>query len=211
MDGGRVQILAVRDQPRYNTVRDQKVGVRLAANWVDIENADPAEVEEDPSFVFRSGHDRGAALFQRLEGCFWADDCAYFDSTSGGNASAGQIWQYRPTSRNQGELALIFESPSRDVLDSPDNICTTKNGGLIICEDGAGDEFIRGLTGEGEMVDIVKSPVMESMPAPTEFAGCCFSPDYSVLFFNQQGATRSYGTARGGTYALVGDFSMGGL
>ena len=211
IDGGRVQILAVRDQPQYSTVRDQTPGVKLPVHWIDIENADPAEAEDDPSYVFKSGFDRGAARFQRLEGCFWADDCAYFDSTSGGNAGSGQIWQYRPTSRDEGELTLIFESPSRDVLDSPDNICTTRNGGLIICEDGAGDEFLRGLTAEGEMVDIVKAPVVEGKPSPTEFAGCCFSPDYSVLFFNQQGSTRSYGTAIGGTYALVGDFASGGL
>lgn len=210
-DGGRVQILAVRDQPRYSTIRNQQPGVRIAAHWIDIENADPAEAETDPSFVFRGGYDRGAALFQRLEGAFWADDCAYFDSTSGGNAGAGQIWQYRPTSTNEGELSLVFESPSPDVLDSPDNLCTTKHGGLIICEDGAGDEFLRGLTREGEMVDIARAPVMEGKPAPTEFAGCCFSPDYSVLFFNQQGSTRSYGSARGGTYALIGDFGIGGL
>jgi hypothetical protein len=34
------------------------------------------------------------------------------------------------------ELQLIFESPSTDVLNSPDNICVSPRGGLVICEDG---------------------------------------------------------------------------
>ena len=105
-----------------------------------------------------------------------------------------------------GQLVLIFESPSFDVLDSPDNICVSPRGGLVLCEDGGGVQFIRGLTRRGEIFDLVQTN--GNLP---EFAGATFSPDGSVLFFNIQGSTSSTGTAKGGTYALWGPWEEGAL
>ena len=209
--GGKLQMLAIRDQPNYKTPRNQKPGVRLPAHWVDIDDPDPSNAGRDSSAVFRQGWAKGAAGFSRLEGCFWGDRTCYFNATTGGNARAGQIWQYRPTSRDAGELILVFESPSIDVLENPDNLCVSPRGGLVICEDGDNDQFIRGLVKTGEMFDLVRAPVQMGKPEPTEFAGSCFSPVGRVLFFNQQGSTTSYGPYHGGTYALWGDWSRGGL
>src|SRR5690606_27532501 len=209
-DGGHLQILAVRGAPGYNTAIEQHVGDIIPVEWLDVEDPDPAEAETDPVAIFRAGLADGAALFQRLEGCFWADDSCYFVSTSGGNARAGQVWRYMPGS-DGGWLTLVFESPGRDVLDAPDNICVTRRGGIIICEDGLAEQYIRGLTREGVMVDLVMQPDVADEPDPTEFAGSCFSPDESVLFFNVQGSTRSYLERPGYTYALWGPFESGGL
>jgi secreted PhoX family phosphatase len=208
--GGRLQILAVRGRPQYNTVIGQRVGERIPVEWLDIDDPDPIIAETDPAAVFRRGYRDGAALFQRLEGCFWTDDSCYFVSTSGGEARAGQVWRYVPD--GDGEwMTLVFESPGRDVLDAPDNICTTQRGGLIICEDGLSDQYVRGLTAGGAMIDLVRQPVIAGEPNPTEFAGCCFSPDMSVLFFNVQGSTRSYLDRTGYTYALWGPWERGAL
>lgn len=209
--GGKLQMLAVRDAPAINLALGQKAGAKFDVFWVDIENPDPAEAELNSSTVFLEGRSKGGAMFQRNEGCLYADDVIYFDSTNGGNAQAGQIWQYRPTSDEGGELTLVFESPSREVLDRPDNICLSPRGGLIICEDSSGPQYIRGLRKDGTLVDIVRAPVDTGQTPPTEFAGCCMSPDGQVLFFNQQGSTRSYNTVRGGTYALWGPWERGGL
>ena len=209
--GGRLQILAVRDQPRYNTENNQTPGQSLPVRWIDIEDPDPAAAEIDSSAVFKEGWTKGAARFRRLEGCFYGDGSIYFNSTSGGNARAGQIWQYRPTARDGGELRLVFESPSREVLEGPDNLCTSPRGGLVICEDSGGEQFIRGLLPGGEMFPLVRAPVQEGKSPPTEFAGSCFSPDGRVLFFNQQGSTRSYNAVHGGTYALFGPWERGSL
>lgn len=209
--GGTLQMLAVRDAPNYLTVRDQKPGTVLPAYWLDIDDPDPATAEADASSVARSGWSKGAAVFQRLEGAIWGDDTVYFDATSGGNAGAGQIWQYRPTATNTGELVLIFESPARAVLDGPDNLCVSPRGGLIICEDSGGDQFIRGLLDDGEIIDLVRATAIQGQPRPTEFAGACFSPKGQVLFFNQQGATRSNSPIHGSTFALWGPWERGGL
>jgi secreted PhoX family phosphatase len=101
-------------------------------------------------------------------------------------------------------LSLVFESPSKEVLDSPDNICVGRDGGIFICEDGAEEQFIRVLSASGDMANLVMQPLVSGTPEPDEFAGCCFSPDGSVLFFNVQGSTVSYGTRWGATYALWG-------
>jgi len=73
-DGGHLQILAVRGRPRYNTAVGQRVGQELTVEWIDVRDPDPIIAETDPAALFRAGHRAGAALFQRLEGCFWAVD-----------------------------------------------------------------------------------------------------------------------------------------
>lgn len=203
--GGRLQMLAVSDRPRYLTVSGQQQGVSLPVTWVDIPDPDPAAAELNPSAVFRQGLARGGAIFQRLEGCWYGDHSIFFNATSGGDAGAGQVWQYRPT-RDGGQLTLIFESPSPEVLNAPDNLCVSPNGGLVLCEDGGGVQFVRGLTQEGAIFDLVRT-TEES----TEFAGACFSPDGKTLFFNRQGSTWRTGTALGATYALWGPWEKGAL
>jgi secreted PhoX family phosphatase len=205
--GGRLQMLAVPGQPRYNTIRGQIPFRRMAVSWIDITEPDPAAAEWDPSAVARSGQAAGGAIFQRLEGCFSADGAIYFDATKGGNAAAGQVWQYRPTGADTGELTLIFESPSKDVLDSPDNICVSPRGGIVICEDGDAVQFVRGLTTDGAIFDIARTASANA----TEFAGPCFSPDGRVLFFNQQGSRFYAGNVTGTTFALWGPWEEGAL
>ena len=205
-EGGRLQILAVRDRPAYVTARGMPAGTTVPATWIDIEDPDPAAAEQDPVTVFREGLARGAAVFARLEGAFYGDDGIYVVSTNGGDARAGQVFHYRPTSDDEGELTLVFESPSRDVLDSPDNICLAPDGGVVICEDGGGDQYIRVLDREGTIHDLVRSPAVEGRPSPGEFAGSCFSPDGRVLFFNVQGGRDFDDTEASVTYAMWGDW-----
>ena len=56
------------------------------------------------------------------------------DVNSDGYAEGfGQVWAYRPDHRGNGDLWLVYESPSGAVLDSPDNITVTPRGGLVMC------------------------------------------------------------------------------
>ena len=95
-----------------------------------------------------------------------------------------------------------------DVLDGPDNICVSPRGGLVICEDGGGTQFLRGLTRQGDIFDFVRAA--DPVDA-TEFAGACFSPDGRILFFNTQGSTSAAGTERGSTLAIWGPWGRGAL
>jgi secreted PhoX family phosphatase len=204
--GGRLQVLAVQDKPRYNTIRGQLPGTVLPVTWLDVDDPDPAAAENDAFAVVRACQAAGAAIFQRLEGCFYGDRSIYFDATKGGDAGRGQLWQYRPRSASSGELALVFESPGKEVLDSPDNICVAPGGGIVICEDGDDVHFLRGLTPRGEIFDLART-----VTSATELCGAAFSPDGRVLFFNQQGSTSRTGATRGTTFALWGPWEQGAL
>ena len=93
------------------------------------------------------------------------------------------------------------------MLDSPDNICVSPRGGLVLCEDGGGTQFMRGLTQQGAIFDFVRSADANA----SEFAGATFSPDGGILFFNTQGSTNAAGTDRGATYAMWGPWRDGAL
>ena len=205
-NGGALQMLAVKGSPRYDAAIGQTVGKVLSAEWVRIPDPDPVAAATDPGAVFNQGYAAGAARFSRLEGCWFGDDSIYFSATDGGNARAGQVWRYRPTSSTEGELMLVFESPSRDVLDAPDNITVAPGGGVVICEDGSGEQFIRGLTHDGRIFDLAKNLLNVS-----EFAGACFSPDGNTLFVNTQGSTQDAGVVLGMTFAIQGPWEKGAL
>lgn len=214
--GGTLQMLAIVGRPQYNTTNGTvggvtapglPVGVGYAAEWVTVDEPDPAVINSSTS-CFGQGFAKGGARFARLEGCWWGDNSVYFNATSGGAIGAGQVFQYRPTSMSGGVLTLIFESPNRTVLDAPDNICVSPRGGIVICEDGGGGQFLRGLTSDGRIFDLLRS---ENANSATEFAGACFSPDGRVLFFNSQGSTSRTGSERGGTFVLWGPWASGAL
>ena len=204
-EGGVLQILKVKDKDNFDTRSGQKNGVSYAANWVTIENPDPIEADLDELAVFKQGAAKGAASFSRLEGCF-ADEKGriYFVSTSGGDNKGGQIWLYEPIKKDEGKLTLLFESPDREILDMPDNLCLKPKSNLIfICEDsdyvgqgGTRDNFMRILTPNGQITNFAKNiaPKFEA----TEFAGSTFSKDGKVLFVNLQGV--------GATLAIWGDW-----
>lgn len=205
-EGGVLQMLAVKDKANYDTRKGQKAGTSFAANWVTIDNPDPSEADTDELAVQKQGAAKGGALFTRLEGCH-ADNKGriYFTSTSGGDNNGGQIWLYEPARRDEGRLTLLFESPSREILDMPDNICLhPKSKLLFICEDsdyiGAGatpENYVKILTPDGRLADFAKNITPNFFKS--EFAGTTFSKDGKTLFVNLQ--------TIGATFAIWGDWS----
>lgn len=205
--GGRLEMLAIAGRENYDTADGQRVGVDLPVTWVEIRNPDPGALWGEDNNVFAQGFTRGGARFSRLEGCWYGDRSIYFHATNGGDARLGQVWRYRPgsTAADGGTLTLIFESPSREVLNAPDNITVSPRGGIVICEDNEAP-LVRGLTKDGAIFDVAKNLVN-----PTEFAGACFSPDGRVLFVNIMGSTVDAGPHQGYTLAIRGPWEKGAL
>lgn len=205
-EGGRLEILAIKDKPNYDGRKGQKPGATLPVNWVTIDDPDPKSADVDEQAVLKQGAAKGAAHFSKLEGCLIdAQGKAYFVSSNGGDVEGGQIWVYEPTTRDEGRLTLLFESPNRELLDMPDNICFhPKNNLLFMCEDGnytdngrrPSDNYIRILTPSGKIADFAKNIVPGFEIA--EFAGATFGPDGQTLFVNIQQA--------GMTLAIWGDW-----
>jgi secreted PhoX family phosphatase len=105
-----------------------------------------------------------------------------------------------------GELALVYESPSAEVLNSPDNICIAPRGGIVICEDGSGTNYVRGISRSGQVFDFVRNNVNDA-----EWAGACFSPAGRTMFVNIQGSTDSASDVFAATYAIWGPWERGAL
>jgi len=204
--GGKLEMLAVKGAPKYDTRRGQTVGVVHEAIWVPIANPDSDAPTISSGFVFDQGFALGGAQFARLEGCWYGDGGIYFDATSGGEANAGQIFKYTPTSAQEGELVMIYESPSLGVLKNPDNVCVSPRGGIVLCEDSDGPNFVRGLTRSGEVFDFVKNNINDA-----EWAGACFSAQGQTLFVNIQGSTSSTSDTFAATYAIWGPWTSGAL
>ena len=57
---GTLQMLRVKDEPKYNTIVGQTVGVSMECNWVTIDDPDPSNAEDDASAVFKQGRAKGA-------------------------------------------------------------------------------------------------------------------------------------------------------
>jgi secreted PhoX family phosphatase len=182
--GGKLQMLKVTATNKYEAGVDQAPGTTLAVSWVDIPNPDPVPATATvngatASGVFKQGFDAGGVIFRRLEGCWYAGGKIYFGSTNGGNVGMGQIWVHDPVAST---ISLVFESPSVDVLNFPDNMTVSPRGGIVVCEDEAGAQFIRGVSTAGEIFEFARN-----LHNSIEFAGACFSPDGQTLFINIYG------------------------
>ena len=203
-DGGELRMLALRDHPQADLRTGQRPGAWREVEWVPIEHPDPPEAGRSSATVWNEGHEAGGARFSRLEGCWFADGSIYFHATDGGDAGLGQVWRYVP---GEEALVLVFESPSRDVLNGPDNLTVSPRGGILICEDNSGTTHLRGLTPSGEIFSFARNLLNRR-----EFAGACFSPDGRTLFINVQGDIQSGGSGNlGYTFAIWGPWERGAL
>ena len=193
--GGRLQMLGIENRPEYDTSVGQRVGESLAVTWVDIPDPDPDDAEEHPDAVYQQGREAGGAEFSRVEGCWYGDGKIFFSCTNGGDANRGQIWSYLPHDQG-GELTLVYESPSQEYLDHPDNICVSPHNSVLVCEDGDFRQFIRVLTVDGQLFEFA-----ENIASDSEITGATFSPDGKTLFVNIQ--------RPGATYAIWGPWEDG--
>ena len=201
----------------------QKQGKKYDVEWVPIADPSPSfpytpgstaptSNNDAISYVGNQGRLQGAAHFSRAEGQVYDDGVVYFTSTQGGGAmetgpdtvsgygnGTGQVWAY--DIRKQ-RLTCVFQSPDDDVLDFPDNITTSNTGTLVVCEDSAGDNYIRGLTQQGKLWNIALNRIQGRFG--DEFAGSTFSPDGDTLFVNIQ-------ASNGLTFAIWGPWKSIGV
>ncbi len=220
---GHLQMLKVRGVDQAHLEASQARGARYRVEWVDIDDPDPtfpytpgqaAPTANDDAIVHvgDQGRAQGAAGFSRLEGAIYDKGVVYFTSTQGGGAvmdgpdtssgygtGSGQVWGYDTRSNT---LFLVYQSPSRQVLDFPDNITVSRRGTLVLCEDNTEDNYVRGLSRGGQLWDIA----LNRLDGRTgdEFAGSTFSPDGHTLFVNIQ-------ASRGMTFAIWGPWKRIGV
>ncbi|WP_339334984.1 alkaline phosphatase PhoX [uncultured Maricaulis sp.] len=193
VEGGQLQALAVRGRPGLD-VRNWEGTSIQPGEWVDVEWVDLDDPEAPNADLAARGIAAGAAHFTRGEGIWWGENECYFACTDGGPEHLGQIWRYQPSpaegeageAASPGRLQLFFESSDAAVMDKCDNLCVAPWGDLIVVEDGDEDQYIRGVTPNGEVYTIGRNAASGPDGQKSEICGPCFSPDGSTLFFNVQ-------------------------
>lgn len=174
---GQLQALRLRDWRSGVSTGSGFLGMLgqpLAADWVDIEEYDPAD-----DSVRAQAQSQGAASFSRGEGCWYDDGRIHFTCTSGGELGSGQVFTY-DTKRQL--LSLTFESTDASLLKAPDNITVGADGTLYLCEDGGGHDRILALEDDGSL-----SVLAQNVEGGSEWAGVCFAPAGDLMFANMQG------------------------
>ncbi|MEU3727519.1 alkaline phosphatase PhoX [Streptomyces sp. NPDC031705] len=177
-------------------------GAEFPVEWVRV--PDPAAA--GTPVRFQDFGPRGITHAQKLEGCYWGGTGVYFVSSfarSGEGAAAdhhGQVWFHDPV-RGRLRLEVLFGPAAATALpgDSPDNICLAPDGGLMVCEDGGGDQYVLGVTPDGEVYPMARNADDIGGPeAPEwgEFAGVTFSPGGQTMYVNAY--------APGTTFAVTG-------
>ena len=178
-----------------------------AISWVPVDEPDPAG---DTVRVEAQG--KGAAIFARLEGAWYGNGRIYVITTNGGPAGEGQVFELDPATDT---FRVLYASPGAEVLNAPDNMCVSPRGGLVLCEDGSGTEYVHGLTTDGEIfrfaaniADLRGGTAGKGVPPSdyrsSEWAGSVFEPkNGSWLFVNLQ--------TPGITLAITGPWRRGAL
>ena len=180
------------------------------SSWVAVDNPDWAPGELTP---WQQAQAKGAARIVRGEGAWYGNGVVYVVSTSGGPVAQGQVFALDPVAQT---FTAVYASTDANVLNAPDNICVSPRGGLVLCEDGSGLEFMHGLTPDGEIFKLAQNNVVLSEQvrsakgysstdfSGSEWAGATFEPkNGSWLFANIQ--------SPGITFAITGPWDQGAL
>ena len=209
LSAGRLQMMAVAG--RADLASQVPRDTWLDVDWVDIDDPEaghnPGRL--DSAAVYTQGKRAGGTSFRRPEGCWYEAGLVYLTDTTGGDAGCGQVFAFDPLEQR---IRLVFESPDRELLDHPDNVCATPGGGLLLCEDRPRRvQRVSALTRDGELMQFAANNVVlqEEINGhrgdfrSKEWAGACFSPDGRWLFVNIQGP--------GISFAITGPWSEIGV
>ncbi len=206
--GGRLEAMVLDG---HTDTIEWTTGTTAAADWVVVEEPDPGPDEPSTSTQARG---KGAARISRGEGAWSGNEVIYVISTSGGPARQGQVFAFDP---DASSFTCVFASPSAGVLNAPDNVTVSPRGGLVLCEDGSGREYLHGLTPDGEIFKFAENNLVltpEEMAnrgytgspdfSGSEWAGATFEPKRgNWLFVNLQ--------SPGVTFAITGPWRNGAL
>ncbi len=154
-------------------------GTRYDVTWLAVP-------ERDATTVALRRQVTTATRSRKLEGCWWGDGGAYvvasFARTTDGSAAPhdGQVWFLDPIAQTLTLKVWFAFTPNQNVdVDGPDNITISPYGGVVLAEDGNGQQHIVGVTDAGETFFFALNQLNNS-----EFAGPTFSQNKKTLFVN---------------------------
>ncbi|HUF98280.1 MAG TPA: alkaline phosphatase PhoX [Ilumatobacter sp.] len=193
--------------------REWVTGQSDVASWVVVDDPDP-QTNDFADSTRAQAAAKGAALITRGEGAWYGNGVIYIVASNGGVLRRGQVFAYNPVT---DEFSCVISSTNEDLLAAPDNICVSPRGGIVLCEDGSGLEYMHGLTPDGQIFRFAQNNVTlpaEVMAAKgyngsgnytgSEWAGATFEPkNGNWMFANVQ--------SPGITVAITGPWRQGAL
>ena len=178
LDGTHIPDLAFFSNP----------GQKLQVEWVPVPDPLAATTSTRAQFA-----DSEVTRSRKFEGAFWGDNRVYIVCSFREGIHAGQVWSYRPQNQTLRLEVFLAVGDTEQPGDSPDNICVSPYGGLILAEDGDGTQYLLAVDDDGQTSGFARNARDDS-----EFTGCVFSPDCKTLFANIQ--------EPGITFAITGPF-----
>ncbi|MFG2822047.1 alkaline phosphatase PhoX [Kitasatospora sp. NPDC048365] len=172
--------------------RATQPGTVYGVDWVKVPERDAQTTPVRKQFK-----DGEITRARKLEGMWWGDEGVYFVSSYAREESPlqhdGQVWFYSPARRTLTLKVILGVNPDvwadRGNFDGPDNITVSPHGGLIIAEDGEGQQHLFGTTEDGRTYALARNELnLGTADAPefSEFTGVTFSHDGHTLFANIQ-------------------------
>lgn len=194
--GGVLEVMRVADGPP-----DLSAVTTLGTTFRDIRwdripvpDFDPASVDPVARLKVRQ-QTTDPTRIPKCEGAYWGSGAVLFVSSfakgtmipTPAGRHAGQVWRYTPASN---ELTLVVVIEPGGTFDGPDNVVTSPYGGMFLCEDGDGANYVVGANDGGDLYPFARSA------AEGEFCGACFDRTGRTMFVNVQ--------SPGVTFAITG-------
>jgi uncharacterized protein len=192
---GRLQAMScyAGDQHIPDLALATEVGTTYRVRWVDVPDRDATTTPIRAQF----SAEEPVTHAQKLEGQWWGRGGPYFVASFARRTAGslvdhdGQVWFYDPDERTVTLKTIFGMNPipnptSTDPVyfDGPDNITVSPQGGLILAEDGLGDQHLIGVSRSGSAYPLARNALPPQQGEDSEFAGPTFSRDGRILFVN---------------------------
>jgi secreted PhoX family phosphatase len=198
--GGVLEVMRVADGPA-DLSAVSVLGTTFAdIHWdqIPVPDFDPVSVDATARKKVRQ-QTASPTRIPKGEGTYWGNDAVYFVSSFAkptmspppAGRHEGQVWRYDPRANT---LTLVVWIAPGGAFDGPDNAIHSPYGGLFLCEDGDGANYVVGVDEEGGLYPFARNALNDS-----EFAGATFDRTGRTMFVNVQDP--------GTTFAVTGPWS----
>jgi secreted PhoX family phosphatase len=185
--GGLLEVMRVADGPA-----DLSAVTALGTTFRDVRwdaipfpDFDPTSADATAKTKVRQ-QTAAPTRIPKAEGTYWGNGAVFFVSSFAKASQSpvpagrheGQVWKYDPAA---GTLTLVVRIAPGGTYDGPDNMVVSPYGGLFLCEDGDGTNYVLGADLDGAVYPFARNAYNDS-----EFAGVTFAPNGRTMFVNIQ-------------------------
>lgn len=201
--GGVLEVMRVADAPADLSAVNV-VGTTFSdIHWdaIPVPDYDPTSTDATARKRVRQ-QTANPTRIPKGEGAYWGSGGVHFVSSFAKptmnprplGRHEGQVWRYDPASNT---LTLVVHIPAGGTFDGPDNAVASPYGGMFLCEDGDGEQYVVGADDSGALYPFARNAINDS-----EFAGVCFDRTGKTMFLSIQDP--------GVTFAITGPWKNRG-